>query len=156
MPNFLPTCDQFSKKIAIVDASGSYTFGELKKNVLLWSYRITDGTGHLDGKRVAFCVQPGFEYVSILWAIWLTEGIAVPLNPKAPISSHEYSLKDSSPSNFICDPELSGTFYPVLEKMGVPVLSADDAGSNPLDFTVFLKSSGNELKISTVVNEPIK
>ncbi len=51
--------------------------------------------------RIAFLVDPGFDYVSIQWAIWLAGGIAVPLCTKHPLPSIQYVINDTQASIII-------------------------------------------------------
>ncbi|MBL6655998.1 MAG: acyl-CoA synthetase [Flavobacteriaceae bacterium] len=64
---------------------------------------------HLNGARIAYLVNPGFDYVSIQWGIWRAGGIAVPLCVKHPVPSLSYVLSDTTASHVIYSSDFKTT-----------------------------------------------
>jgi malonyl-CoA/methylmalonyl-CoA synthetase len=56
----------------------------------------------LNEKRVAFMVQPGFDYVCVQWGIWRAGGIAVPLCLDYPLPSLQYVVDDTQAEIIVC------------------------------------------------------
>ena len=61
-----------------------YTYGQLLEDSGIFANKLCDvikGLQNigLQGRRVSFLCNPGFEYVVVQWAIWRAGGIAVPL-----------------------------------------------------------------------------
>ena len=57
--------------------------------------RCSDRGSDLDQARVAFFVQPGFEYVAVQRGIWRAGGVAVPLAVSHPPPELEYVIRDA-------------------------------------------------------------
>ena len=58
------------------------------------------------GRRVAFLLPPGANYICCQWAVWLVGGVAVPLSPTHPYPEHNRVIEDSGAEIIIVDPEL--------------------------------------------------
>jgi malonyl-CoA/methylmalonyl-CoA synthetase len=81
--------------IAIVDASGEYTYGSLWERSTQVALHLLQGQADLNQARVAFMVSPGINYVATLWGIWKAGGIAVPLCLSYPLPSLAYVIEDT-------------------------------------------------------------
>lgn len=114
----------FAQRTAIVDPNGSYTYQEL----LMESHRV--GSGLLAGRsdlaeeRIAFLIEPGFDYVKVQWAIWRAGGIAVPLCTAHPLPAIEYVLKDAEVSMVIAEGEYYTFLLPLADQLALPLHQA--------------------------------
>ena len=95
MLSLIKRAHNFPSNVAIISEGRSYTYGQLLERSHNFAFCLLENNHDLGQRRIAFVVHPGFDYVMVQWAIWRAGGIAVPLNPKAPIPSHEYVLKDA-------------------------------------------------------------
>ena len=78
---------QFSGKTAIIADGKSYSYADLHHAADQFSYTLLTGQQDLSEARVAFMVQPGFDYVRVQWGIWQAGGIVVPLCLSYPLPS---------------------------------------------------------------------
>ncbi len=94
----------FAQKTAIVSKGISYSY----QQVLFASQQIAttllDGKADLQEERIAFLVEPGFDYVKVQWGIWQAGGIAVPLCTTHPLPSLQYVIEDTEASYIIVSP----------------------------------------------------
>ena len=60
------------------------------------------------GRRVAFLLPPGADYICLQWAIWLAGGVAVPLSLTHPYPEHNRVVQDSDADIIVVAPELGG------------------------------------------------
>ena len=86
-----------SDRVAVLAGGASRTYGDLDAQSRLWARHLLAeaGAADLDGARVGFLMEPGFEYVATQWAIWRAGGIAVPLCPDHPAPEIEYAIDDA-------------------------------------------------------------
>ena len=96
---------------------------------------------HIDLKeeRVAFMVNPGFDYVKTLWAIWQAGGIAVPLCITHPLPSLEYVLEDTGATVLVISKEYLPVLQPYIDKTNIKLTQVDEQDS----------ANTNDLKLPT-------
>ena len=83
---------------AIIEAEKTFTYQELLDHSASFAIELLNGKKDLQEERVAFMVDPGFNYVKVQWAIWRAGGIAVPLCLTHPLPSLQYVLEDTEAS----------------------------------------------------------
>lgn len=89
------------KSVAVVHClSGrSFTYGHLVKDVAATKERIAKDAGRdakgIEGERIAFVVENGYDYVVALLSILASNAIAVPLAPAFPVGELRYILDQS-------------------------------------------------------------
>jgi malonyl-CoA/methylmalonyl-CoA synthetase len=96
-------------RIAIVDYSVSldgdveYSYAQLLDDVTKFRDELSAflGTEDLNGARVAFLVESGYNYVVSLFTIWALGGFAVPLCTSHPIHEMLYMVTDSESTVFL-------------------------------------------------------
>jgi malonyl-CoA/methylmalonyl-CoA synthetase len=98
-------------KIAIYSDNKTFSYEQLINESQIFAGQILAENNDLSEARVAFMVNPGFNYVKTLWAIWQSGGVAVPLCITHPLPSLEYVLEDTNAAYIV----LSKTFYVLLE-----------------------------------------
>jgi malonyl-CoA/methylmalonyl-CoA synthetase len=93
-----------AQKTAIVSNGGSYTYQQLLFASQQLASLLLDGTSDLKERRIAFLVEPGFDYVKVQWGIWQAGGIAVPLCTTHPLPSLQYVIEDTEASTIVVSP----------------------------------------------------
>ena len=86
---------QLPTKIAIKVKDKTYTYSELIQKAKSVAALLLKGNSDLNDARVAFMVNPGFDYVAVQWGIWMAGGIAVPLCITYPFPSLQYVIDDT-------------------------------------------------------------
>ena len=119
-------------KIAIHSDGNSYTFANLLDHTDRLSFELLKSDLDLNETRVAFMVQPGFNYVSCLWSIWQSGGVAVPLCVSHPLPSLEYVLEDSSASILIISKEFEPVLTPFLVHSKVRLVILEEIIGAPI------------------------
>ena len=76
----------------------------------------------LQEARVAFMVNPGFDYVKVQWAIWLAGGIAVPMCLTHPLPSLQYVVEDTNATIIIVSPEYEAILKNLCEERNIRLI----------------------------------
>jgi malonyl-CoA/methylmalonyl-CoA synthetase len=105
-------------RVAIVDATGTYTYGELDAAGWRAAERLLGEDEDLRQARVAFLAPQGFEYVVVQRGIWRAGGVAVPLAVSHPPAELEYVLRDSAASIVVAGPSFVETLEPLARASG--------------------------------------
>lgn len=92
------------EKIAIIANGKSFAYGFLLEQSRQFASHLLDGQEDLHEARVAFMVDPGFDYVKVQWGIWQAGGVAVPLCITHPLPSLQYVLEDTGSSVLVISP----------------------------------------------------
>ena len=87
--------------IAVKMADTRYSYQNLLDRSSQIATNLLNGRKHLNEARIAFIMNPGFEYVATQWGIWRAGGVAVPLCVKHPFVSLEYVIKDTAAEQLI-------------------------------------------------------
>jgi malonyl-CoA/methylmalonyl-CoA synthetase len=122
---------------AVVDSGGSYTYRELWGASAAVAGALLDGAADLYSARVAFLVEPGFDYVATQWGIWRAGGVAVPIAVNHPLPSVAYVLEDTGASVLVSDAEYFDflqpleAHFPDLRLLRVEDLKRDSGASLP-------------------------
>ena len=94
-----------SDKIAIIASGKSFSYKTLLQASQQFATHLLDGNNDLDGARVAFMVDPGFDYVKVQWGIWQAGAVAVPLCITHPLPSLQYVLEDTGATILVISPQ---------------------------------------------------
>jgi malonyl-CoA/methylmalonyl-CoA synthetase len=113
-------------RVAVVDATGTYTYGDLDAAAQRVADRLLRESDDLQEARIAFLVAPGFEYVAVQRGIWRAGGIAVPLAVSHPSAELEYVIRDSASSLLVADGSFVDLARPLAEAAGVRFAVASD------------------------------
>lgn len=97
-PGIIQRAARFTRRIAIVDAAGEHSYGNLLDASARVAGALLDGRDDLAEERVCFHVPPGFQHVAVQWGIWRAGGMAVPLALPHPVPELEYTVGDSDPA----------------------------------------------------------
>ena len=90
---------------AVISNSHCYKYDILLNASQQFASLLLHGKKDLEEERVAFLVNPGFDYVKVQWAIWQAGGVAVPLCLSHPLPSLQYVIEDSDVDTIIVSPQ---------------------------------------------------
>lgn len=88
-------------RVAVCSENKNYTYQDLLDSSENISLALLKGRQDLKEARIAFIVNPGFDYVAIQWGIWRAGGVAVPLCVKHPYESLKYVIEDTQAETII-------------------------------------------------------
>ena len=124
----LPVILQANKNLnkpAIFCEGEQYSYAHLVNESAQLAASLLNNQIDLKEARVAFMVNPGFNYVKTLWAIWQAGGVAVPLCITHPLPSLEYVLEDTGSSALIISNEYLQVLQPYISKTNIKVIIVD-------------------------------
>ncbi|MFZ9588139.1 MAG: acyl-CoA synthetase [Chitinophagaceae bacterium] len=84
------------EKIAVIEGENKWTFNQLDESSKEICFTILQINNQVQGKCIAYMVDPGFDYVSVQKSIWLSGAIAVPLCLSHPLPSLQYVIEDTA------------------------------------------------------------
>jgi malonyl-CoA/methylmalonyl-CoA synthetase len=123
----------FGGRTAIADADGAHDYATLLSASASCSAALTGSAGALEGERIAFLVEAGFDWVVTLWAIWRKGGVAVPLCAAHPEPEMDYVVADTGAKVIIGDETHADVLRRIAHRNGAlflsnesPVRRADD------------------------------
>ena len=98
---------------AVISDDREFTYRALLLESEKIALALLNGRPDLLEARIAFLVQPGFDYVCIQWGIWRAGGVAVPLCTKHPLPSLQYVIEDTEAETVIFSPEFESLLAPM-------------------------------------------
>ena len=108
MINIFTNSRPHAEKTAIISDGQAFSYAALHQASHAFAYTLLAGETDLSEARVAFMVQPGFDYVRVQWGIWQAGGIVVPLCLSYPLPSLRYTIENSGASTLVVSPEFEG------------------------------------------------
>jgi malonyl-CoA/methylmalonyl-CoA synthetase len=121
MPRITQKAYAFAEKPAIIDPKGEFTYQQIIDASSLWAHRFLNGQTDLNGARIAFMINPGFDYVAVQWGIWKAGGVAVPLCVTYPLASLAYVLDDTAADQVVIDAEFESVLLEHVSAQGLIV-----------------------------------
>ena len=109
-------------KTAIVSNGKNYTYDELLNASHQFAALLLHKQQDLNETRVAFMVNPGFDYVKVQWAIWRAGGLVVPLCLTHPLPSLEYVLEDTEASILVVSAQYESFIHPLADKFNLRLI----------------------------------
>jgi len=103
-------------RAAVIDSTGAYTYEALLGSSSYVAAILLNGRRDLSEERVAFLITPGYDWVAVLWGIWLAGGVAVPLPLGAPAAELEYILDDTQAAVVVFDDSNEKILRPLSAK----------------------------------------
>ena len=119
-------------RVAISDQAGTHTYADLLTGSERGAARLLSGNTDLDEARIAFMVEPSFDYVRVQWAIWRAGGIAVPLCLTHPAPELEYVLDTTTPVIATASPAFADLLRPVAKTREIEFLLVDEIDADPM------------------------
>ena len=98
--------------LAIVDAHGNHTYGELLQASSRIAAALLAGRDDLREERIAFLLPPGLPWVATLWGIWRAGGVAVPLALQSTRPELEYVLADTAAAAMVSNADTASELCP--------------------------------------------
>jgi malonyl-CoA/methylmalonyl-CoA synthetase len=152
----LPVIEQAHKnlnKLAIFCEGEQFTYAQLVNESGQLANSLLLDKGDLNEERIAFMVNPGFNYVKTLWAIWQAGGIAVPLCITHPLPSLAYVLEDAGASVLIISNEYLQVLQSYIDNSNIKVIIVDEQSPavNAMNVrTNILDTHSNDLKLPNI------
>lgn len=109
--------------VAVIDETGEHTYGELLEQARALSSVLKQEVD-ADHPFVAFLAGRDAVSVVSLLAIWLAEGIAVPLDPLMPVPEWEWRIRDVDARCLVYAPDSEGDAYYLMQRCGIKILKA--------------------------------
>lgn len=109
----------YKNNIAIEVGSQQYTYSDLLTASSKLAFHILNGASDLQEQRVAYMVNPGFDYVTTLWAIWQAGGVAVPMCLTHPLPSLQHVVEDAQVSVVVLSKEYENVIGEYLQSKGI-------------------------------------
>ncbi|MFH1136072.1 MAG: acyl-CoA synthetase [Pseudomonadota bacterium] len=119
-PSIFSRAARFTDRTAISDEHGDHDYGRLLEAGRALASALAGGK---PGRRVAFLAEPGLEWASTLWGVWLSGGVAVPLSSLHPVPELEYALENSDADVLIGSAGFEDRLRPLARKQGLEFLS---------------------------------
>lgn len=122
MITLIERAGNYPERIAIKSNQQDYTYLDLLKQSEDIAANLLDGRSDLQEARIAFIVDPSFEYVAIQWGIWRAGGIAVPLCVKHPYASIKYVIEDTGAEAVVYSADHATLIAPLFEDFDIRAL----------------------------------
>jgi len=121
--------EKFSEKTAILADGKTYTYQRLIDESASMANHLLHGRNDLKEDRVAYMVDPGFDYVKVQWAIWRAGGVAVPLCLTYPFPSLQYALEDTEAKIIVVSPQYKNIFEQYANDHGIRLIETNEISS---------------------------
>ncbi|HUF15380.1 MAG TPA: acyl-CoA synthetase [Acidimicrobiia bacterium] len=118
-------------RMAIEDDEGIFTYFDLLASSERGAARLLSGREDLVEARVAFMVEPSYQYVVVQWSTWRAGGVAVPLSLTHPAPELEYVLDTTTPEVVVYSSRYAELLAPLAEVRGIRHLLVDDLDADP-------------------------
>jgi malonyl-CoA/methylmalonyl-CoA synthetase len=126
MLQLIQNAHSFPEKTAVVEQNLHYAYQDLLDRSALIARFLLAGKKDLNQERVAFMINPSFDYLAVQWGIWRAGGIAVPLCITYPFPSLQYVIEDTNASIIICSSDFREILSPYAENPKVRFISIED------------------------------
>ena len=130
MIELINRANDFLKNTAIYSNGKSYAYAELKDESAQLAIHLLLGKADLEETRVAFMINPGFDYVKVQWAIWQAGAIAVPLCLSHPFPSLQYVLEDTSSEIIVLNEVYEAMFESYAKENAIRIVVIEDEIKN--------------------------
>lgn len=132
MITLIERAGRYPERIAIKSNQQDYTYADLLEQSENIAASLLDGRTDLQEARIAFIVDPSFEYVAIQWGIWRAGGIAVPLCVKHPFASIKYVIEDTGAEAVVFSKDYRALIKPLFTDFNIraiPLEAIKDAST---------------------------
>lgn len=107
---------------AIIADNQEYSYSMSITDSRKFAGLLLNGSTDLKEARVAYMVNPGFDYVKVQWAIWQAGGIALPLCLTHPLPSLEYVIDDTEASIIVVSPQYQSFIEPLAKQRNIRLI----------------------------------
>ncbi len=126
MITLLEKAKLYSNRIAILSNDQEYSYSDLITASQVLAIELLAGKEDLQETKVAFMIQPGFDYVKVQWAIWQAGGVAVPLCLTHPFPSLQYYIEDTSAKIIIVNKVYETLFAAYCKENNIQLIIIED------------------------------
>jgi malonyl-CoA/methylmalonyl-CoA synthetase len=128
----ISSAQDHASHIAVVEGNRKWTYQQLLDASVSFAALLLNDKKDLAENRIAFMVDPGFDYVKVQWAIWRAGGIAVPLCLTHPLPSLQYVLEDTEALIIVVSPGYENLLkaYASANNIHLIVLGSEELTSN--------------------------
>ncbi|MDG1165265.1 MAG: acyl-CoA synthetase [Porticoccaceae bacterium] len=126
-----PSITQGNNKVALFDASGSYTYDQISARIDIFAKGLIGVEQDLREERVAFLIGASLDYVTALHGVWRAGGIAVPLNVSSSTIELDHYLRNAGVTRMVAPAEHHDKLSKLCGKLNVSLLTVDDVLSQP-------------------------
>ncbi len=130
MIDLINRADNFLTNTAISCNGQSSTYAELKEQSTDLAFHLLLEKADLEEARIAFMINPGFNYVKVQWSIWQAGAVAVPLCLTHPFPSLQYVLEDTSAEIIILNKVYEEMFTSYAEVHSIRIVVVEDEIKN--------------------------
>jgi len=109
---------ELTEKTAVIDESGSHTYGALLEKSGRIASGLLHGEADLKEARVCALVPPNFDYVALQWGVWRAGGVFVPLCTTHPLTEIEYAINDSDSTIVAHQLQFKDFLSPIMQNAG--------------------------------------
>lgn len=132
MLSLIRAANKAAHKMAIYSEGNPFTYEQLLNDSKSLASFLLGSSKDLAEERIAFMVDPGYEYVVSQWAIWRAGGIAVPICISYPLPSIKYVLEDTGAKKIICDIKYKAFFTELTDLKLECIISGSIRTAPPL------------------------
>ena len=125
-----------AERIAIVDEQGEHTFGSLVEQARELADVIKKASASLASPRVAFLAGRRSSSAVALLAIWLADGVAVPLDPLMSLPEWQWRLQDLEVDTLLYAAHLKAEAYCLAHSMKVKLISTSEGSGEPVPLKI--------------------
>ena len=133
MRSIFAKAEKHLEKTAIISDGTTYTYSQLLDASKDFASTLLDSNTDLNETRVAYMVNPGFDYVRVQWGIWRAGGVAVPLCLTYPLPSLRYTIENSGSSIVVVSPEFEELLKPLCAELNLRLIILRTSDSLPSD-----------------------
>lgn len=113
--------EKYRKSIFIKSALKNYTYDEIIEEVLNWSAYLME-IGIKKGDRIGIITPKSIEQLKSLYAVWMADGIIVPINENTREGELKFILEDSTPKVILTIASLKNKIKNVYPKAKIVLL----------------------------------
>jgi len=140
---------RFPGAIGIISGAHSYRISELFDCSVRMASFLLNGRADLQEDRVAFMVEPGFDYVKTQWGIWLAGGIATPLCISYPTASLKYIIEDAGAKIIVASPQYAQQLAGLADEYAARLIMVGDEADAAIASLPELSSDRNGMILYT-------
>lgn len=128
MLSLIARAESHGDSVALRSGSSEHIYNELLDRSAAIGGELLRASKDLGEERVAYLIPPGFDYVTVQWAIWRAGGVAVPMCSSATEPELEYTLTDSQAQCVVTSRDQAASVEALCQRLDLRHLVVDDIG----------------------------
>ncbi len=122
MLQIIKNAESHSANVAVLANGHDYTYQQLLDASHQFASLLLNGKSDLSEQRVAFMVNPGFDYVKVQWAIWRAGGVTAPMCLTHPLPSLEYVIEDTESTILVVSEQYETFIQPLVHQFNLRLI----------------------------------